>query len=210
MTTNFESLSVLVVDDHPLFRQGLVGAWRRERRADRVLEARGIEDASVMLTRHHVDLAVVDVILPDGIGLELCRVAATCGGVRVVILSTYDAAAVVHAARACGAVAFFPKDTEVNVLLSDVLRIVRGELRELFPTAPALPPLTPRELRVLGSLLDGATNPEIAEHLGVSVETAKTHVGSVMAKLGVSDRFAAAAVARSWGYGIALPYLGDA
>ena len=210
MTEVLASLSVLVVDDHPLFRQGFVGAWRRERQADRVLEAGGIEDAIDMLNRQHVDLAVVDVILPDGVGLELCRVAAERGGVSVVILSTYDAAAVVHAARACGAVAFFPKDTDVNVLLSDVTRIMRGELRERFPAVPALPPLTPRERRVLGSLLDGATNPEIAEHFGVSVETAKTHVGSVMMKLGVSDRFAAAAVARSWGYDIALPYLGDA
>ena len=203
-------LTVLVVDDHPLFRQGFVAAWRRERKADRVLEASGLSAALATLEGQHVDLAVVDVILPDGNGLELCRVAVAQGGVRVVMLSTYDAAAVVRAARECGAVGFFPKDADVQVMLSDVIRIVRGELAERFANVPALPPLTRRERRVLAALLDGASNPEIAEQLTVSVETAKSHVASVMSKLGVNDRYAAAAVARSWGFDIALPYLGDA
>ena len=210
MTHISTGLTVLVVDDHPLFRQGFAAAWRRERAGDHVLEARNLSDAMAVLAQHHVDLAVVDLILPDGNGLELCRYAADHGGVRAVMLSTYDAAAVVHAARRCGAAGFFPKDTDVHVLLTDVIRILQDEVAARFPDVPTLPPLTRRELRVLGELLDGASNPEIADRLSVSVETVKTHVTSVMDKLGVNDRYAAASAARAWGFDIALPYLGDA
>lgn len=74
---------------------------------------------------------------------------------------------------------------------------------------PDSPPFTERERDIVKLLLRGATNPGMARVLGVSTETIKTHVTSVMTKLDSHDRFGAAAKARSWGFGVALPYLGD-
>ena len=203
------ALAVLVVDDHPLFRLGLVGAWRRERPQDSIDEAATVHGAVMMLQSRSYDLAVVDVVLPDGIGLDVCQAAARVPPTLPVVLTTHDAPAIVHAAKRCGAAGFFAKDVDVRGFLTDVTRLAAGQLRRRFPDVPELPPLTMQEQRVLAAMLTGATNPEIAEHLHVSIETAKTHVSAVLHKLDVHDRFSATAAARAWGYDIALPYLGD-
>lgn len=204
------SLRVLVVDDHPLYRHGLVAAWSRERPGDAVVEAASVAQAQQSLRSHAADVAVIDVLLPDGTGLDVCLYARRHASATLpVMLSTYDAPAIVEASRRVGARGFFSKDVSIVTLLHAVERLLDGRLESAFPRVPDLPPFTERERDIVQLLLHGATNPAMARALGVSTETIKTHVTSVMTKLESHDRFGAAAAARSWGFDLALPYLGD-
>lgn len=201
---------VLVVDDHPLFRAGFVATWRSQRPDDRIFEAGTYAEATALCSRRHVDLVVADLGLPDRHGLDLCRwVHETAPDALVVVLSTYDAPAVVAAARSVGARGFFSKELPVVTLIRDIERLLTDSAGTAFPSVPALPPLTARERDVLWLLMQGASNPTVAVELGVSAETVKTHVGAIFDHLGASSRFHAVEIARALGFDVALPYLGD-
>ena len=203
-------LSVLVLDDHPLYRHGLVAAWGRERPADAIAEVASVEEAKRQLRSQPAAVALIDVRLPDGTGLDVCQYVRRLDLATVpVMLSTYDAPAIVAASRRVGARGFFSKDVSIVALLRAVERLLDGRLETAFPRIPSLPPFTERERDIVRLLLHGATNPAMARALGVSTETIKTHVTSVMTKFDSHDRLGAAAKARSWGFGVALPYLGD-
>lgn len=204
------SPAVLAVDDHPLFLRGFVAAWSRERPGDRLLEASSFGEAKRIIDAVALTLVVTDLRLPDGTGIDVCNyVVATRPTVPVALLTTYDAPAIIEASRCAGARGFFSKDVDVSELLQGIQRLVSTRGLSSFPDHAVVPQFTRREGQVLRLLLDGASNPMIAAALGVSPETAKTHVTSVMGKLGASDRFSAASMARSWGFDLALPYLGE-
>lgn len=202
--------SVLVVDDHPLFRAGFVATWRTQRPDDRIYEAGTYAEATALCARRRVDLVVADLGLPDRHGLDLCQwVREYSPETLVVVLSTHDAPAVVSAARSVGARGFFSKELPVVALIRDIERLLANRSAASFPSAPVLPALTARERDVLWLLMQGASNPMIAMDLGVSAETVKTHVGAIFGHLGASNRFHAVEVARALGFDVALPYLGD-
>ena len=202
--------TVLAVDDHPLFLRGFMAAWSRERPEDRVHGAGALAEAKCIVDSCALSLVVTDLRLPDGTGIDVCRyVAEARPSTPAAVLTTYDAPAIIEASRRSGARGFFSKDVEVSVLLQGIQRLVVTRGMRSFPEHASVPRFTSRERQVLQLLLDGASTPQIAGSLGVSSETAKTHVTSVMGKLGASDRFSAAAAARSWGFDIALPYLGE-
>jgi len=203
--SDLHSGAALVVDDHPLFRLGFVAAWRLARPREPLVEASDLESARQLLTSR-TRLVVVDLLLPDGFGLEL---AATATRLRVpfVVLSTADAPAIVEAVRRSGAAGFFSKETDPQRILLEIDRILGDPSERSFPARTALPALTPREQDVLGGLLAGLGNREIAERLGLGTETVKSHTAMLFTRLGASDRFEAVRIARDLGYDLALPYL---
>jgi len=195
----------LLVDDHPLFRLGFVAAWRLARPREPIVEASDLASARRLLNAH-TRLLIVDLLLPDGFGLDLAA-AAVAGAVPYVVLSTADAPAIVEAARRGGARAFFSKEMDPHGILRQIDRILGDPTERCFPESPPLPALTPREQDVLGGLLAGLGNREIAEALGLGTETVKSHAAMLFVRLGASDRFEAVRIARDLGYDLALTYL---
>ncbi len=176
-------MRVLVVDDHPVVREGL-----------RALLARGgfsvVGTASEALSalemagKTGAEMAVVDVALPGISGLELCRrLRRRFPGMKVVLLSMFDEPEWKAEAARAGASAYLLKDLPAEEILGALRRVANGE-NLLPPVEPALP-LTAREREVVRLLAQGKRTPEIAELLSRSVTTIRAHKVSAMRKLGV-------------------------
>lgn len=191
-------IRVLIADDHPLFRVGLAHALRA-RGFEVVAEAENGRHALDLARTHAPDLAVLDVRMPDVDGIEACRtLLALETPPRVVMLTTFDEAALVAAARQAGATAYLSKETDPRRLAETLERIVREPDRDWMPHVE-LPELTRRERDVLALLADGLTNRAIADALGIGAETVKDHVASMYRKLDVNDRVSAVREAERFG-----------
>ena len=198
-----DAVRVLVVDDHPVVREGLRGFLASRPGLEVVGEAADGEEA-VRKARHlRPDVVLMDLVMPGTDGVEATRqIVAADAEIRVVVLTSFtDDDRVLPAVRA-GAAGYLHKDASPSELEDAVRAAARGDA-PLSPRAaarvlqtvhaePAPPPLTPREREVLALLGQGLTNRLIARELGLSEKTVKTHVGNVLAKLGVADRTQAA------------------
>jgi DNA-binding NarL/FixJ family response regulator len=194
-------IRVLLVDDHPIVRDGLRGAFAGEPDVLVVGEAASGTEALTLVARHHPDVVLMDLRMPelDGTG-AIRRLAIEHPAVRVVVLTTFDAATDVLPAIEAGALGYLLKDASVPELLTAVRAAARGE-PVLAPRAAnhvlgrLRSPLSPRELAVLRLVAGGATNRAAASRLFVSEASVKTHLQHAYAKLGVHDRAAAVAEA---------------
>ena len=186
-------IRVALVDDHDLIRDGLRRNLERDPEIDIVAEAASYVEARVVLTRTRPDIAVIDIRLGDGNGIDLCR-ELTADGSRtsVVILSMYADESRIDAARKAGASAFVGKDAPAGELTSTIHAVRAGEQR--FPHINTLNAdddrvqLTPRESEVLGLLADGLGVAQISKRLFISESTTKTHVAKIYTKLGATNR----------------------
>lgn len=203
-------IRVAVVDDEALIRRGLTVLLRLEPDIDVVGEAENGTGAVALVRREKPDVVLMDIRMPRGDGLAATRAITSdpeTSGTRVVILTTFDIDEHVFAALRAGASGFLPKDTAPDDLLTAIRVVAAGEsllapsvtrrLIEEFvrraPEAPAVVPagfdtLTERELEVLRKVAAGRSNHEIADELVVSYGTVKTHVSSLLMKLGCRDR----------------------
>lgn len=203
------SIRVLVVDDHPVVRAGLVGMLDGSPDLDVVGEAADGEEALARLRAAAVDVVLMDLRMPrlDGAGATE-RIRAEHPGVRVVILTTYDTDADILRAVEAGASGYLLKDTPRAALVDAVRAAHRGET-VLAPAAaaalvqrmraPATETLTPREVEVLRAVSRGLSNAEIGRELFIGEATVKTHLVRAFAKLGVDDRTRAVTVAMERG-----------
>ena len=191
-------IRVLIADDHPLFRFGLAHALRA-RGFEVVAEAENGRHAVDLARTHSPELAVLDVRMPGLDGVETCRALRRMEPApQVVMLTTFDEAALVAAARDAGASAYLSKETDPRRLAETLERIVREPDRDWMPHVD-LPELTRRERDVLRLLADGLTNRAIADELGIGAETVKDHVASLYRKLDVGDRVTAVREAERFG-----------
>lgn len=182
--------SVLIADDHPLFRLGLSMALQAEG-FEVVGEVENGRQAVERSRQGGVDVVVLDVRMPELDGVAACElITAVDDPPVVVMLTTFDEPAVVQAAKEAGATAYLSKETSPKELARTLLSILAEPERDWMPKV-ALPALTPRESQVLGLLAGGLTNKAIAAKLGVSPDTIKDHVENVYRKLGVRDRVSA-------------------
>ncbi|NEM05399.1 response regulator [Geodermatophilus normandii] len=196
---------VLVVDDHPVVRGGLVGWLAAQEDLDVVGEAGDGQEALAMVAALSPDVVLMDLRMPRMDGVTATeRLAVSHPSVRVLVLTTYDTDADIVRAVAAGATGYLLKDAPLPQLADAVRAAARGETVLAPPVAarlvsrmraPAAEEPTARELEVLGGVARGLTNAEIGRELFIGEATVKTHLLRVFAKLGVDDRTRAVMVA---------------
>jgi DNA-binding NarL/FixJ family response regulator len=200
-----DAIRLLIVDDHPVVRNGLLGMFAGDPEFDVVGEAADGAEAVAYAQSLDPDVVLMDLRMPGMDGVAAIRKLATLAiRAKVLVLTTYDTDSDVLPAIEAGATGYLLKDTPRAELLRAVRAAARGEA-VLSPTvatkllgqvrAPAKDDLSKRELEVLALIAKGATNREAAARLFISEATVKTHLLHLYAKLGVSDRAAAVATA---------------
>jgi DNA-binding NarL/FixJ family response regulator len=190
-------IRVLIVDDHPVVRSGLLGLLGVETDIVIVGEAGDGEEALARVAALAPDVVLMDLRMPrlDGVGAT-ARITAEFPASRVLILTTYDTDADIVRAVEAGASGYLLKDTPRVQLVAAVRAAARGETVLAPPVAARLVsrlrapanPLTPREIEVLRAVSRGLSNAEIGRELFIGEATVKTHLLRAFAKLGVDDR----------------------
>jgi DNA-binding NarL/FixJ family response regulator len=204
------SIGLLIVDDHPVVRDGLRGMFTADPRFDVLGEAGDGAEAIAAAEKLRPDVILMDLRMPRTDGVTAIRELAKRGvAARVLVLTTYDTDSDVLPAIEAGATGYLLKDAPRDELFRAVVAAAGGQavLSPAVATrlmgqmrAPASEPLSQRELEVLGLIARGSTNREAAAQLFISEATVKTHLLHVYAKLGVNDRAAAVATAFERGY----------
>ncbi len=203
-------ISLLIVDDHPVVRDGLRGMFTADPRFEVLAEAGDGAEAIAAAERLRPDVVLMDLRMPRTDGVTAIKELAKRGvPSRVLVLTTYDTDSDVLPAIEAGATGYLLKDAPREELFRAVEAAAQGQA-VLSPSVatrlmgqmrrPASEPLSQRELEVLALIARGATNREAARQLFISEATVKTHLLHVYAKLGVNDRAAAVSTAFSRGY----------
>jgi DNA-binding NarL/FixJ family response regulator len=198
-------MRVLVVDDHPVVRQGLIAILRFEPDIELVGEAADGREAVRLILERRPDVVLLDLRLPELSGVEVMRaVRPQAPEVRFLVLTTYDTEMYIAPALAAGARGYLLKDAAPDELVRGVRAVMEGRAA-LEPSVaarlldrmaePEGGELSEREREVLGLLVRGASNKGIAHQLGLSENTVKAHVAHIFNKLGVQSRAEAVAVA---------------
>jgi two-component system, NarL family, nitrate/nitrite response regulator NarL len=210
--TKPEKVRVVVGDDHPLFREGVVRALSLSGSVNVVGEADDGSAALELIKAHVPDVALLDYRMPGMDGAQVAAAVRTNDlPTRVLLISAHDESAIVYQALQQGAAGFLLKDstrTEIvnavldcakgrNVVAPSLVGGLAGEIRQR--AAPSAPVLSAREREVLTRIARGQSIPAIAAELFVAPSTVKTHVQRLYEKLGVSDRAAAVAEAMRQG-----------
>ena len=205
MTGQAGPIRLLIVDDHPVVRDGLRGLFADDPDFQVVGEAANGAEAIARVEHVGADVVLMDLRMPEMSGVEaITRLRRTAPAVRVLVLTTYDTDSDVLAAIEAGATGYLLKDAPREELIRAVRAAFAGEAvlspavaRRLMGQVGKPPPeaLSQRELEVLALIADGATNRQAAAKLFISEATVKTHLLHVYEKLGVRDRAAAVAEA---------------
>lgn len=209
------TIKILIVDDHVLFREGLVGILRARPEFSVIGEAGSVSEAIKQARQHQPDMILMDWNLPDGDGSHATQVIlAEMPDCKIVFLTIYEADENLFGAIRSGAKGYLLKNVPsanlVRALLdveagnSAISRAMTGRLMHEFAQTTsneqnqpkAFQKLSPRELDILRELMKGATNREIAHSLFISVNTVKHHIHNILEKLGVENRHQAAEFAR--------------
>jgi two-component system response regulator DevR len=203
-------LSLLIVDDHEVVRQGLVALLGRRPEFQVVAEAGTVAEAVAAARKFRPDLVVMDVRLPDGSGIEACReIRAEMPETRVVMLTSYPDEDAVLSAIVAGASGYLLKQVRARDLVAALEAVGRGEslldpavtgrvLERIRRIATSdhpdeLAQLTSQEQKILLLVAEGKTNKEIAADVFLSDKTVKNYVSSILAKLNLERRAQAAA-----------------
>ena len=221
-----DPIKLLIVDDHPLFRQGLVDVLESDPGLLVVAQAADGEVAIHHAVEHRPDIVLMDVNLPNANGLRVTRrILSELPDTKVIILTGYDDAEQVFHALRIGAAAYCSKDIPPEGLLSTIYSVfeggyvVHGQVmtydevlnwvqhrlgRYNYPldeqSADTYTPLSPREMEILEMVTRGASNKEIALRLSISQQTVKNHMTAILRKLHVDDRTQAAVYALRHGW----------
>jgi two-component system response regulator DegU len=221
-----DKIEVMIVDDHPVFRQGLRNVLSVHEDLCIVGEATDGPEAVERAQELLPDVVVMDINLPTLNGLQATRrLKASCQEVNVIMLTAYDDEEQVYHAIRAGAAAYYSKDVSPERLVDVIRHVSQGRyvigetvldedgigdwlLKEFRrfgggvfeEEGQFLAPLSPREMEILELVIQGMSNREIAYHLGISHQTVKNHMTSILSKLGVADRTQAAVYALRHGW----------
>lgn len=196
--------TVLIVDDHPVVRDGLRTVLSAEPDLEVVGECSRGDEAVRVAEALRPDVVLMDLRLPGLDGVDATARIVAAGTAAVLVLTTYDSDGDILRAVEAGATGYLLKDATRVELARAVRAAARGETVLAPPVAarlaghvrgPATPPLTPRELDVLRLLACGQSNPDIGRALFIGEATVKSHVTRIFDKLGVRDRTAAVTTA---------------
>jgi DNA-binding NarL/FixJ family response regulator len=203
-----QPIRILVADDHPIVRGGIVAMLQSAADLEVVGQATNGLEAVSLAAELAPDLVLMDLRMPELDGDEATsRILSAQPKVRVVVLTTYESDASILTAIEAGASGYLLKAAPQEELLAGIRSVARGEVA-LAPSIAALlvnrvkqptPTLSPRELEVLQLVGQGHSNPDIARRLFLSEATVKTHLLHVFEKLGVNDRTRAVTLAMERG-----------
>jgi DNA-binding NarL/FixJ family response regulator len=199
-----EADTVIVADDHPLFRSAIKEALEADQGSTRFLEANSFESLQELVDQNKdVDLVLLDLHMPGVSGFAgLVYLCKKYPSVPVVIISANEDPLVIQRALEHGAAGFIPKSSSIDTITGAIAAILMGEIWSPISTQKNLPgknvselalaeqmaQLTPQQFKVLMLMSQGLLNKQIAFDLGVSEATVKAHVTAIMNKLGVSNR----------------------
>ena len=220
-----ERITVVIVDDHPIFRQGVANSLSLEPDIKVVGLAENGERGLALVLAHRPRVAILDINLPGMNGQQMTRqIVSARLPTRVILLTAYADQAQKIQGLHHGAAAYCTKDIQPD-LLAQAVRVVAGgrywidtreydslEFRsilegqsigfdgEIVETGKISEPLSAREMEILTYITRGMSNKEIATKIGISHQTVKNHVTSILHKLGVHDRTQAALSALQYGW----------
>lgn len=195
-------IRILIVDDHPVVRAGLTSMLGTQTELEVIGSASSGEEALEMLQQNTIDLLLLDLRMPGINGIDtLLAMKRSGASARVIILTSFETDEDIYRAVQAGAEGYLLKDTSLREMV-EAIRVVHAGKR-YFPRhiASRLAErmmrinLTSRELEILKMLAKGPTNKEIGRALGISDNTVRNHVNSIIEKLEVSDRTEAATTA---------------
>jgi DNA-binding NarL/FixJ family response regulator len=220
-----ETIGVMIVEDHPLFRQGLRQVLEMEPDIKVIAEVEDGEEAISKAVAVQPDVILMDINLPKVNGLQATRqITADMDDARVIILTAYHDDEQLFYALKAGAAAYYPKAVDPKTLMAAIRAVRDGnyvigeevmakpqvaswlikqfEELAIFDESPneMFTPLSTREMSILQLIVRGASNKEIARELDISRQTVKNHMSSILRKLAVNDRTQAAVLAlrRGW------------
>lgn len=198
-------IRLVVVDDHMMFLQGLVALLSEEGQFQVIAQATSGKQAIEEIKRHHPDIALIDISMPDMSGLEVARtVQGDMPDVKVLMLTMHEEERLFFEALKQGASGYFLKGASSDELISAILAIHEGDVyippslatylvkdfveRGKSSNIKPIEPLSPREEQVLRLIAQGLTNYEIADELTITFNTVKTHRLRIYQKLGFHKR----------------------
>jgi DNA-binding NarL/FixJ family response regulator len=195
-------IRILIVEDHNVVRQGLVALIKTVPDMHVVAEAGDGKQAVELFRKHKPDVTIMDLRLPEMSGVEaITEIRRSFPAARIIVLTTFDGDENIYRALQAGARGYLLKDMFGEELMDAIRTVHAGKTRIPAPVAQRLaermagPALTSRELDVLRLIVSGKSNKEIGNDLVISEATVKTHINSILSKLGVTDRTQAATTA---------------
>ena len=195
-------IRVLIIEDHNVVREGLAALLKVADGLDVVGEAADGVEAIAQFRKHQPDIALIDLRMPRMSGVDVIeRIRMETPHARFIVLTTYDGDEDIYRALKAGARAYLLKGMTSEELISTIRAVHAGKsyippaIAERLAERMGAQDLTPREFEVLEHIVQGRSNKEIAAELEVSEATVKTHINSLLGKLGVTDRTQAATAA---------------
>ncbi len=189
------NIRVLIADDHPVVRTGLVLMLQYEPDMEVVAEAGNGREALEMFRQHRPDVTLMDLRMPEMNGVEAtAAIRVEFPTARIILLTTYDGDEDIYGGLRAGAQAYLLKDTPCEEILEALRAVHAGHKRITLEVGTKLaeragfPELTERELDVLRLMAKGLSNVEIGAALFISEGTVKFHINHILNKLGVGDR----------------------
>lgn len=201
-----KQIRVLVADDHPVVREGLISMVNRDHRLTVVAEAKDGADAVKMYDQHLPDITLMDLRMPGLDGIQATReIRKRYPAARIIVLTTFDMDDYVYRALKHGAKAYVLKDQSRETLIDTIEGVYLGltkispELLEKLTSRLAGAELSERELDVLRLIVKGRSNKDISAELFITVGTVKSHVNNLLTKLDAMDRTQAVHIALTRG-----------
>jgi two-component system NarL family response regulator len=191
-------IRILVADDHPIVRDGIISIVEVEKDMRVVAQAEDGIKAVELAKKHQPDIILLDLRMPGLDGLEVvAQIQSLRLPSKVIVLTTFESERDVHLALKSGARSYLLKDTPREILLDTIRQVHRGKtcipprIGQKLAENMSHPTLSKREMEILKLIADGRSNKEIGSQLGITEGTVKTHTKSVLSKLHAPGRTAA-------------------
>jgi two-component system NarL family response regulator len=205
--SSIEAITIVIADDHPVVREGLVAIFKSQKDIKVIGEATHGEEAVELCNRHLPDVLLLDLRMPRKDGLQAITELSMLrvGRPRVIVMTTYESEEDIRGALKAGAKGYLVKGTAPQQIRESVRRVAAGEalvppnIATKLAESMMRPELSERERQVLLNLANGRSNKEISKILCISENTVKAHVRSILTKLGALGRTEAIAKAMKRG-----------